>query len=229
MHNESRFAFSRCGLLVLGCWVTAAIVGCEQNAQKQAAPTAQPSCPQATFDAARKAVQEGNYLAFAECFSESGLDEIAGTMRVTGQFIQAIGTAPGADEKSAQLAKDVKTVVDKHVPAGTPEVELDLNAPEEQLRATVRDAAKVIVDRKQFLADLFTVLNAQRKDADEQPMKDAQLLDLTIDGDTATATMSAGPYGDQPTSTTFRLVSGQWKIDQLGRFGVSEAEGRQAH
>ena len=51
-----------------------------------------------------------------------------------------------------------------------------------------------------------------------------KLLNLQVQGERATASISESFTGPRPEPVVFRRVNGEWKIDQQGRYGVTTSE-----
>jgi hypothetical protein len=122
-------------------------------------------------------------------------------------------------------AKDIEKINRQYMKPGAAEGgNIDLSAPEAEIRAAVAKLGDSITDRAAYTSALFAVLQANSDFPDRlAPFADAQLVDLKSSGTTATGVLDGtflGP-GKSKTPITFRKGNGGWKIDILGQFGVS--------
>ncbi|REK09096.1 MAG: hypothetical protein DWQ37_19780 [Planctomycetota bacterium] len=186
------------------------------------APAASYATPEDTFDTAREAMMREDFGALVDCLSPDGRAELAGTLRLLGGLLHAMGKVDGAKPNAVALSEAVEEAGKAYQQADAPQVNLDLNAPEEELRAQIREAGSAITDQRAFVV---AMLDALAEHGDKQPdraqFEAAVLEDLKIDGDRAEATISVGFLDGRPTPVVFRKLDGAWKIDAMGKLGTS--------
>ncbi len=205
----------------IACLLITTVLGC-QPAEKNAPAAETFATPQAAFDAAKRAFVSDDFATLTQCFTPNGLDEFAGGLRALGGLLQVTSNRQGADEHSAALSTALKMAFDKYLPPNTPEMDLDLNLPEAELHAQVRAAGHVLSDRSAFVVAFFNALAAHGDERpDKKKLQSSQIEGLKLDNDRASATISYGFLDGEPTPVVFRKLDGQWKIDSMGRFGVS--------
>jgi len=103
-------------------------------------------------------------------------------------------------------------------------VTLCFNASSEELMASVRKMAVPIDDHPGYVTAVLKLLRSNdKRPNNNQPMADAQLLNLKIEDDLATAVMKGTFLKPRKSQEpiTFRRMGLAWKIDQLGSFGTT--------
>ncbi len=180
--------------------------------------------PDATFNTAKQAMVRGDYMAFCQCFTEDGLSLMAGSLRMMTGMLQWAGQQQGADPQSVKLSQGLDRINQRYIKSQLEsEVHLDLNASAEDFMAVVRKMAEPISDHSGYVTAVFKLLHTNNSFPNKsQPMADATLQDITVEGESANATM-IGTFlkprkSEEPIM--FRRVGRTWKIEQLGSFGV---------
>jgi hypothetical protein len=197
---------------IVAAVVVSSIAGCGGGGTSL--PSSALATPEATLETMRTAAVASDFDTFCECLSENAVYEMAGALRMAGQMMKAFaGFAAAMDPKAAEDSKKIDALMEKHVPedAPTPNM-MSLAADPEGSQTAIREAGKAVRDPKTFIAE-FMKLFAQK---DDSAVKDFKVLDVKVDGDTATATISG-----QDSPITLRRIDGLWKVDELGKFGMS--------
>ena len=185
--------------------------------------------PEATFEAAKAAVQQNDYVAFSECHTPAGWDQLAGGMVMLSRMVSGFSekAAEGDSPEAAAAKKRMELVAEllkKHSinVDDIPSISLhftDDNQEEvdQQVREHLSTIAKLIPDNTSFVADVVAMMEAI---ADQPGVKmlpeDSQLTELVVDGDNATAVITK-QRGERVRKcpVTFSKVDGQWKIVEI--------------
>jgi len=180
--------------------------------------------PEATFLALRKAAMASDTAQIRECFTPGGAVELTGAVWMIGTYLREGLEDDTTDERAPAFMAAIGQAFEKHVPADLPFLDQELNQPNEKVRPVVRALAAKIRQPEEFFAAVFKALDDYSKQPDgssDTSMKDSEMLDLQIDGDTATATVTKGLFGFDDAPIQFVRERGQWKIETLGDFGLT--------
>ncbi|MEQ8209883.1 MAG: hypothetical protein RH917_08620 [Lacipirellulaceae bacterium] len=187
--------------------------------------------PEATFEAAKKAMESEDYAALVGCFTPESQDfmvfglTMAGTMaKAFASMGESFGAEPDADAKAELEAKfaPLDKVLEKY---GLTEDKLEsqgLDAMQDPKAATQKIAA-LVDDKPAFVGEMMKALKAASdgKPQGPQQMFMAKLSDIKIDGDSASA-MATVPDSPRPRPIHFAKVDGGWLIDLSKEFEGEE-------
>ena len=187
--------------------------------------------PEKAFETIEKLLADKNYNDYVRCYTDDGLAECAGSLRMVTAMLAAFPPPP--EEKAmVALQKQIKQLVEKYKPADQNETPIEINltkSAEEQaasMRAGMIAAGKAIQDRAGFVAAATRLLfEGYTTKTGKSPTADTKLVDLKVDGQRAQAKMIPGWLGDPPADVVFRRIDGQWKIDSLGSYSISSTDG----
>jgi len=180
------------------------------------------SSPHATIKTAKTAIEQHDYRTFAICLSPKARDDLAAALVVMGRFVGLSSSPSAADpEKVKQRATQVAAVCKKHgVEDAAPKFDFSALRLAFDAEAQKKEWAKRLApvkDRIAFIADFLEALSQTSDDGDVLGA-DATVRDLTMNGDTASATFEQTRRGAKQSSRiTLRKIDGEWKIDQLPR------------
>jgi hypothetical protein len=179
--------------------------------------------PQEAFEAARGAAQKGDWKGVCATLTDESRDALAGALAVLPSMYKAMARRAGPKEKTVlDKLKPLDLVLARH---GLNEKMLNNLLAERAESADKDEAIKLALprllapvrDRCAFIADMFDALKkVDEKHAARSPITaDAQLNDVTLDGDTAKGVIVTRVPGgrDRRDSVAFRRRAGSWKID----------------
>ena len=164
--------------------------------------------PQATFKTYRAAVQRNDWKTALGCLTPETHDV------VVGGLLSAVAAASAIDQDAAAL-------LDKHGIDRTQLVAdflagalVNLSNPGEALGGGLRRCLDGIADKPTFVADATGWLEQNNQQASQffGKVEEAELSNVQIDGDRATATVSA-PVFRSGSSLRFKKIDGRWLID----------------
>lgn len=185
--------------------------------------------PEAVFATAKQAMADEDFETFASCLTEESQDQIAAAMVMVGPAMKmALGMATafgGAqnEEQKAELAKLESTVdkmndiLEKH---GVDPDNIDMSSmmgPNMNDEEAISKIVAPIKDKPAFIGEMLTQFKAlaDEQKGEEMPtdkMLKGELKDLTIDGDSATATIAYSD-GSADDPIQFKKTDAGWRID----------------
>jgi hypothetical protein len=175
--------------------------------------------PQAAFEAAKAAAEQGNVKAVVATFSDESVDAFAGLMIVLGAGARQAGAVLDKTVEDKARTKTIADALERH--GVTPELiqaveawtkDLKNENPAEGLRA-LRKLLAPMKDRVTFVADMLGLLNQGKATRPFEELKTAQLRDVTVEGSTAKGMLTLKKEGkDRTEPLEFRSEGGGWKI-----------------
>jgi hypothetical protein len=117
-------------------------------------------------------------------------------------------------EKGADKAKDFQKILDKH---GVKPPDLAKMTPGQDPKTAMKDVAAGVKDKPACIGEIMQWMETSAKGSENSSMtmKDmgnATLVDVKIDGDTATGTIKGLP-NDQSETQKFKKIDGAWFLD----------------
>jgi hypothetical protein len=192
------------------------------------------STPQQAFEAARGAAQKGDWKGVCATLTDESRDALAGALAVLPSMYKAMARRAGPKEKAVlDKLRPLALVLAKH---GLSEKTFNNLLAERAGAADKDEAIKLALprllapvrDRCAFIADMFDALKkVDEKQAARSPIAaNAQLKDVTLDGDTAKGVIVTRVPGgrDRRDPIAFRRRAGSWKIDLP--FGPGKQSGK---
>ena len=182
--------------------------------------------PEAVFSAAREAMEANKYDEFVACMTPESQDVLVFGLTMAGQMAKAfsglggaIGGELGGEEAGANLEQQfapLDQVLEKYGMTEDAFAGMEGEEPMDP-QAAIKLLADKIGDKPAYIGELMGALNAIG-DGDSpgpQAMFAAELSDVKIEGDTATATATAtgAENGGRSGPVHFRQVDGSWLID----------------
>ncbi len=170
-------------------------------AEKPAAAAA--GSPEDAFKAVKAAGEKNDYKAACESLTPESRDMLGGGLVLAGMFASF-----GPD------GKPVKDAMEKH--GLTEEVMKGSDgAPPTDPIEGMKQMLAPVKDRNQFVADMATAIASVPGGKAPPPFPaDAELKDLKVDGDAATATVDYTLKGAKTSDpVTFKKADGKWLID----------------
>ncbi len=176
------------------------------------APTSY-STPVAVFDAAKAAGETEDWKGFCACLTPESLDMFAGGLVMAGSMMEAFAALGGEEGKVAAAA--IKDVLSRHGLTDEKLQEAQAKADPTAGPESVAALSAAIQDKAAFIADMLSSMKTASGDAGgKQPgptiAKDARLVDVQIEGESATATVEVQGKS-QPIA--FKKIDGGWMID----------------
>jgi len=176
--------------------------------------------PEATFQTAKSAVAGYDCQTFCGCLTTEARDHTVAKLVIYGSSLQSPATGP-AEERIRVRAERIKAVLEKHgcqIQTAFDMIGMALSGSEQRKHQMLK-LIEPIQDRNGFIGDFVRVLIETAEDSAAALIEpDARLLDLHIDGDTATATFAQTREGQEQTDPIeFRKIDGKWKISRLPR------------
>ena len=161
--------------------------------------------PEAAFSAMRDAVGEKDWEQAVDCLTDESQDMMAGGLVLVAGLMAAFG----GEEMQGVQAVFQKHGVDAAPSGSSPPGSEPGESPEPP-------EAPVIEDKAAFIADLLTELEQVGEGFDEGPAQwgEAELSDLTIEGERANGTLTLLEDGEEKTEEIeFAQVEGRWLVD----------------
>ena len=165
-----------------------------------AAPMDASNSPEAVFAAMKQALQQDDWQAAAGFMTEDSQAMLAGSLVFMGGLAAAFG---------AENAGDIEALLQKH---GI--TEQSMSEPPEGIDPTeplgmMKALTAGIKDKPAFIGEMIAWMDQQGDGSEVPDFSKAELSDLSIDGETATATV-ANIEEAQPIE--FRRVNGTWLV-----------------
>lgn len=161
-------------------------------------PAAAAGSPEETFKSVKAALEKEDWKGFTANLTPESRDMFAGMMGFAGVMMQAFAGLGGPE--GAEKVKPIAEALAKH--GLTEEVMKKMEdekpgSPEEGIKKIIEP----VKDRDQFVADMMVALKAFDDGKKEKSpiSKDAELKDLKIDGDNATASIEFTKDGMKTT------------------------------
>jgi hypothetical protein len=179
------------------------------------------STPEAVLHKAEAARKAGNWKTYVNCHTNETISAMVEQGLQTALTLQAGKkmAALGGPAAVAQVEQKMKPLTDIYTKYGVTSADLDKLAempdgPEKQ--QAVKAAVAKISDRNGFAADMMAVQWKEMTTGAHVEDAKSEIKNVTIEGDTATATVSAIlPSGGPPFEVPMKLkkTSQGWKID----------------
>ena len=176
--------------------------------------------PQAVFDAAKTAGVSEDWEGFCHCLTPESQENLSGMMAMAGIMMKdlwglaALGGDDGAKKVQEQIAQ-FDTFFAKHGldDKTLKKIQDDFKTPEEAVGAL----GKIVEDKTAFIGEMIAAFHAMGDSKNEgmQPSwENAKLVDLRIDGDTATAiVVQTKDKKEEKEPIGFKKIDGTWLID----------------
>ena len=135
-------------------------------------------------------------------------------MTIAGLAVFAPMMAAIDPEKGADKVKEIQKILDKH---GVKTLDPAQMAPGQDPKAALKSMTANVKDKPACAAEIMTWMDANSsKDVNSnfamKDMGDATLVDLKVEGDSATAAVKGMP--DHPSDTLkFKKIDGAWYLD----------------
>ncbi len=195
------------------------LAGCGDKAQSESGDY---STPEATFATAKAAVDNGDYQAFAACFTPEGQDTMAAAFVMIGGMLQYMLEKEETNPDQARAnAASLKQVLANHGISenSRPNIQIDLNATQAEQNKQLRRLAEPVKDKRKFIADFINVMQKVGDKPDARILEsNAELSDLKVGEETANGTLAQTRDGKERTSPiVFEKIDGAWKISEIPR------------
>ncbi|HTQ37963.1 MAG TPA: hypothetical protein VMJ32_02990 [Pirellulales bacterium] len=164
--------------------------------------------PEAAFGRYKTAMQSKDYkTAFAQTTPDSQ-EVLLGAMATTLNIIAAL-------DQSKE--PDIRKIFDTY---GVKKLDLNTVGPNVDQKTVLKQLTADVKDKPACLADIYMWIENNASDKSQATQAafgnliDAELADVKIDGDTATATAKTRPGGvDKSDTLKFKKIDGIWQLD----------------
>lgn len=185
--------------------------------------------PQEVFDAAKEAMKKEDMGQFVSLLTEDSQKAIAGMMVSLGGMMKMLGAfvPPGSPKDTAAKVKEmVKPIDDAFAKHGMTEEKVKAamakaqkwgpeGPPEGKVREALASLGEGINDPGGLMQDIIKGLSAMNPEGGDQKMEilkqNAELIDLKVEGDTATGKVKTEDGKQEPIA--FKKTDKGWRID----------------
>jgi hypothetical protein len=176
-----------------------------KNSAKTPAGDSAQSTPEKTFEAMSKAADAKDWKAVTAYMTPESHEQLAGGMLFMAGFMSTDPT----------LKPEIEKIFKKHGIEPPAKDEPPKNIPMDDIPKVL---GKAIKDKPAFIADIVTLLEKSNQKAGKKPLdfSDSELIDLKIEGDTASGFMvieKDGKEDKQPIE--FKKIDGRWFIHMV--------------
>lgn len=188
-------------------------LGCTSKGAKKSAT------PQEAFDQLKVAAKDKNWNKFCGCLTPDSINGIAGGMAMAGGMMKMVASMPmGEDSEKQEAVKKIAGQFDSTLTkfGVTPEMIGEVNPMKmgdtnllTQLGSKIEKKAEFIGAMMNLMEEMAEVMGPGAPGAIE--FDDATLVDVKIDGDSATGTINNENGHSGPVK--FKKIEGTWLID----------------
>jgi hypothetical protein len=201
-----------CGLLAVCITVLAGPAGGgDKDAKKY-------DSPQTVFDAATKAAKDKDWKTLHGCLTRDSRDVLTGQIAFLGLFFRGVAGKVDPSGKAAEKLAPLETIYKKHgltkevlekMKKDSPKASQD---PKEEAKA-MKKLAEPIKDQVGFITAVLKVLDEANPKQQKNPLGDAKLKDVKVDGDKATGTqVTKSGDKEKEQTVTFVKEGGGWRM-----------------
>ena len=199
--------------LATALWVGESVPGQEKKAETY-------HTPQEAFKAAVAAAAKEDWKGLYECLTEDSRELFASYAAIFGFLAKEFSTPANLTDELKPALKSLHEAFKKHgltddhmnpyfrIVGGTPKPK----SPEE-IKKETQGMLKPVQDRAAFVAETLTAMR-KLKALKEGLLREAELKDVKVSGDSATGVMGYKVVGkEQRLAIGFRRITGSWKLD----------------
>jgi hypothetical protein len=176
--------------------------------------------PQEAFKAAVAAAAKEDWKGLYECLTEDSRELFAGYAAIFGFLAKELSNPANLTDELKAALKSLQEAFKKHgltddhmnpyfrIEGGTPKPK-----SEEEKKKETQEMLKPVQDRAAFVAETLTAMR-KLKALKEGLLREAELKDVKVSGDSATGVMGYKVVGkEQRLAIRFKRITGSWKVD----------------
>jgi hypothetical protein len=200
--------------VLLGGLLTACVAAAAGGDDK---PAKKYDSPQAVFDAATAAAKKKEWRAFHGCLTKDSGDVLAGQIAFLGLMIRGFAELDKTGKTKEKL-EPLEKIYEKH--GLTREVlekmkkDAKPSKDPKEMALAMKKLAGPIKDKAGFINEVLGLLDKVNPNKEKNPLEDAELKGVKIDGDRATGTSVTKSEGKaKEDKLTFLKEGGGWKLE----------------
>jgi hypothetical protein len=174
--------------------------------------------PKAVFEAAVNAVKKKDWKTFYACLTKDGQETMTGQVAFVGLMVRGFAEFDKTGKTKEKMAPLTK-ILDKHGLTTETLDKMKKEAPKpskdpKEMAKAFRALAAPVKNKAGFISEVLEFLDKASTKKQQNPLENATLKDVKVDGDRATATVVT-KKGDEKTEEkiTFVKTGGSWKMD----------------
>jgi len=213
MHMSNRSNAFFCVILMCLC-------GCSERQEPSGSPNdaereSSFASPEIAFQTAKTAILSEDYAGFCDCWTADGRDLVAVGFVFTGGLYKHMAERENKTENLQRITE----VFEKHGLMEGTRGTIRLTGDKDADRKEVLKLVEPINDRTGFIIDMLELIPIVSERPNPRLIQDnARLVDLSVTGDTASATLVQTREDKVLESPiTFSRVNGEWKIAEIER------------